>query len=133
MAISINLFFAGMLTILLPSIDKKLKTAGTLGLFAGLNIVAFILIFFLVQETKELSLEDLDHLFDIPMQDFARERLEELGRRRRGPREAVIPPPGDAATPASRDAAIPPPRDSVNPPPKEAVIPPPTSAVTPPP
>lgn len=99
-----------MLTILLPSIDKNLKTAGTLGLFAGLNIVAFILIFFLVQETKELSLEDLDHLFDIPMKEFASERLEELGRRRRrGPREAGIPPPRDAVITPPTDAATPPP------------------------
>lgn len=112
MAISINLFFAGILTILLPSIDRKLKPAGTLGLFAGLNIVAFVLIFFLVQETKALSLEDLDHLFNIPMRDFAKERLEKLVSRR-GPSETVNPPPRDASPPPSRDAATPRPRDDV--------------------
>ncbi|KAL4729680.1 hypothetical protein ACLX1H_004102 [Fusarium chlamydosporum] len=69
-AISINLFFAGLLTILLPRINALFKMAGTLGFFAGLNIVAFILIFFLVEETKQLTLEELDQVFDNPKSQF---------------------------------------------------------------
>ncbi|CEI40084.1 unnamed protein product [Fusarium venenatum] len=69
-AISINLFFAGLLTILLPRINAQFKIAGTLGFFAGLNVVAFVLIFFFVEETKQLTLEELDQVFDNPKRQF---------------------------------------------------------------
>ncbi|KAH7024090.1 hypothetical protein EDB80DRAFT_699202 [Ilyonectria destructans] len=70
-AISINLLFAGLLTILLPTINKTFKITGTLGSFAGLNVVAFILIYFLVEETKRLTLEELDDVYDNPKSMFA--------------------------------------------------------------
>ncbi|KAF5019721.1 hypothetical protein F66182_8264 [Fusarium sp. NRRL 66182] len=76
-AISINLFFAGLLTILLPRINAVFQMAGTLGFFAGLNLVAFVLIFFFVEETKQLTLEELDQVFDNPKSQFAREKLTE--------------------------------------------------------
>ncbi|KAH7245821.1 major facilitator superfamily domain-containing protein [Fusarium tricinctum] len=74
-AISINLLFAGLLTILLPRINAHFKMSGTLGFFAGLNIVAFILIFFFVEKTKQLTLEELEQVFDNPKSRFARDRL----------------------------------------------------------
>ncbi|KAJ4247776.1 hypothetical protein NW762_012985 [Fusarium torreyae] len=74
-AISINLFFAGLLTILLPRINAVFEMAGTLGFFAGLNIVAFVLIFFFVEETKQLTLEELDQVFDNPKSRFAHYQL----------------------------------------------------------
>ena len=37
-----------------------------MGLFAGLNVLAFILVFTFVEETKRRSLEDLDMVFDVP-------------------------------------------------------------------
>jgi hypothetical protein len=49
--------------------------SGTLGFFAGLNIVAFILIFFFVEKTKQLTLEELEQVFDNPKSRFARDRL----------------------------------------------------------
>ncbi|KAL9573050.1 hypothetical protein ACKAV7_002735 [Fusarium commune] len=74
-AISINLFFAGLLTILLPRINAVFEMAGTLGFFAGLNIVAFVLIFFFVEETKQLTLEELDTVFSNPKSRFAHYQL----------------------------------------------------------
>ncbi|KAG5754181.1 hypothetical protein H9Q69_006413 [Fusarium xylarioides] len=74
-AISINLFFAGLLTILLPRINAVFEMAGTLGFFAGLNIVAFVLIFFFVEETKQLTLEELDTVFNNPKRRFAHYQL----------------------------------------------------------
>ncbi|KAF5559575.1 polyol transporter 2 [Fusarium phyllophilum] len=74
-AISINLFFAGLLTILLPRINAVFEMAGTLGFFAGLNIVAFVLIFFFVEETKQLTLEELDTVFNDPKRRFAHYQL----------------------------------------------------------
>ncbi|KAM5341685.1 hypothetical protein ACJ41O_014716 [Fusarium nematophilum] len=75
-AISINLLFAGLLTILLPKMDKTLEISGTLGFFSGMNLVAWFLIFFFVEETKQLSLEELDLIFDQPKRRFARFELE---------------------------------------------------------
>ncbi|KAI1012020.1 hypothetical protein LB503_004225 [Fusarium chuoi] len=74
-AISINLFFAGLLTIILPRINAVFEMAGTLGFFAGLNIVAFVLIFFFVEETKQLTLEELDTVFNNPKSRFAHYQL----------------------------------------------------------
>jgi hypothetical protein len=53
--------------------------AGTLGFFAGLNIVAFVLIFFFVEETKQLTLEELDQVFDNPKSQFATYQVTEEG------------------------------------------------------
>ncbi|KAK5995691.1 Putative polyol transporter 2-like protein [Cladobotryum mycophilum] len=72
LAISINLGFAGLLSISFPSIISKLKEAGTLGVFSGLNVVALVLVFLLVEETKRRSLEDLDHIFAVSKREFMR-------------------------------------------------------------
>ncbi|KAH8899129.1 MFS general substrate transporter [Thozetella sp. PMI_491] len=69
-AIAVNLFFAGLLTILYPLMDSKLHASGAVGLFSGLNMVAFVLIYFLVEETRRLRLEDLDLIFDQPKRRF---------------------------------------------------------------
>ncbi|KAI5918159.1 hypothetical protein F4810DRAFT_693549 [Camillea tinctor] len=69
-AVAINLLFAGLLSMFFPSILQKLRSAGSLGLFAGLNLVAFILVFLLVEETKRRSLEDLDLIFAVPKREF---------------------------------------------------------------
>ncbi|KAF3357672.1 hypothetical protein VdG1_05775 [Verticillium dahliae VDG1] len=49
-----------------------INDAGALGLFSGLNVVAFVLVFFLLEETKRRSLEDLDTVFEHSKRDFAR-------------------------------------------------------------
>ncbi|KAK1671380.1 hypothetical protein BDP55DRAFT_560550 [Colletotrichum godetiae] len=76
-AISVNLFFAGILTIVFPAVNNALKSWGTLALFAGLNLVAFALIFLLVEETKQVSLEELSLIYAVPKKDFARFQLRE--------------------------------------------------------
>ncbi|KAJ7679753.1 hypothetical protein B0H17DRAFT_1077620 [Mycena rosella] len=52
-AVATNLFFASVLSV-------------TFGFYAGLNIVAVIMIFFLLPETKQRTLEELDHVFAVP-------------------------------------------------------------------
>ncbi|KAF4815819.1 putative polyol transporter 1 [Colletotrichum tropicale] len=69
-AISVNLFFAGVLTIIFPFINKTLQPAGTLSLFAGLSIVAFVLVFLIVEETKQISLEELSQIYAVPKWKF---------------------------------------------------------------
>lgn len=67
-----NLLFAGLLTLFYPSINHGLGDGGSLGLFAALNLVAFVLVFLLVEETKRRSLEDLDLVFAVRKRDFVR-------------------------------------------------------------
>lgn len=58
---------------LYPSIrdnQRGLGDGGSLGLFAVLNVIAFILVFFLVEETKGRSLEDLDLVFAVSKRRF---------------------------------------------------------------
>ncbi|RSM06022.1 hypothetical protein CEP52_005957 [Fusarium oligoseptatum] len=76
-AISINLLFAGILTILIPSINREFKIEGTLGFFAGMNVIAFILVWLFVEETKRLPLEELEKVYDNPKFDFAKYQLSE--------------------------------------------------------
>ncbi|KAK6081990.1 hypothetical protein SCUP515_02769 [Seiridium cupressi] len=71
-AISLNLFFAGLLSLLFPRLLFSLRPAGALGLFAGPSMVAFVLVFLVVEETKQKSLEDLDFVFGVPKRDFMR-------------------------------------------------------------
>lgn len=41
-----------------------------LTLCQGLNVIAFIMIFFFVPETKQRSLEELDYVFAVPTSKF---------------------------------------------------------------
>ncbi|KAF2971719.1 hypothetical protein GQX73_g1797 [Xylaria multiplex] len=76
-AVATNLLFAGLLSIFFPSIYAELDDGGTLGLFAGLNLVAFILVFLLVEETKRRSLEDLKAIFAVKKSRFTRYQVVE--------------------------------------------------------
>lgn len=69
-AVSINLGAAGFLAMFYPRIAMELTDAGSLGLFSFLNIVAFVLVFLLVEETKRRSLEDLDLVFAVSKRKF---------------------------------------------------------------
>lgn len=62
--------------------NKVLTPRGLLGLFSGLNLVAFSLVFFLVEETRRVSLEDLDEVFKNPKKKFVLGQLESIGIRR---------------------------------------------------
>jgi hypothetical protein len=86
-AVSINLFFAGLLTLIVPELTQALRNGDPtvapgqsklLGIFACLNVVAFVLIFFLVPETagatlqgrqegsiNYISLEELNYIFGV--------------------------------------------------------------------
>src|SRR5262249_26252055 len=46
------------------------KPQGAFGFYAGLNVLAFIMIFFFVPETKQRTLEELDYIFAVPLRKF---------------------------------------------------------------
>ncbi|KAI9771209.1 MAG: hypothetical protein M1839_002868 [Geoglossum umbratile] len=55
-----NLLGAGILSLTVPFLNDSLRATGLLCLFAGLNVVTFALVFFLVYETKSASLEEMN-------------------------------------------------------------------------
>ncbi|KAI1767905.1 hypothetical protein GGR53DRAFT_518149 [Hypoxylon sp. FL1150] len=70
-AVATCLFWAAVLGMTFPFILDRLSTVGAFGLYAGFNLVAFIMIFFLVPETKQRTLEELDYVFAVPNRKFA--------------------------------------------------------------
>ncbi|KAK0867179.1 hypothetical protein LTS02_004346 [Friedmanniomyces endolithicus] len=78
-AVFTNLFGAGVLALFVPQLTNVIGHSGLLGIFAGLNVVAFILVFFFVRETAgaavgggafgnmiSVSLEELNYIFGVP-------------------------------------------------------------------
>ena len=75
-AVFTNFLGAGLLTLFVPALTLVMGHAGLLGLFAGLNVVAFVLIFLFVRETAGatlgsapsmvfMSLEELNYIFGV--------------------------------------------------------------------
>ncbi|QIX01306.1 hypothetical protein AMS68_006823 [Peltaster fructicola] len=64
-AVATNNFWASILTISLPRMLVVFTPTGTVGFYAGLNVVAFFLIFFFLPETKQRTLEELDYVFGV--------------------------------------------------------------------
>nr|POF12771.1 putative polyol transporter 3 [Quercus suber] len=76
-AVFTNLFGCGVLALVVPVLTAKIGHPGLLGIFAGLNVVAFFLVFFFVRETAgaaigssvssclSVSLEELNYLFGV--------------------------------------------------------------------
>ncbi|KAL9627172.1 MAG: hypothetical protein Q9204_006759, partial [Flavoplaca sp. TL-2023a] len=63
LAVSINLFWAAVLTVVYPKLSDALTPTGAIGFFAGLNMIAFLMIFLWVPETKQRTLEELDYIY----------------------------------------------------------------------
>lgn len=76
-AVFANLFGAGLLTLFVPTLTRSIGQAGLLGIFAALNVVAFVLVFLFVRETAGaalggtpgsmtfMSLEELNYIFGV--------------------------------------------------------------------
>jgi hypothetical protein len=57
------------------SINSALTSPGSLGLFSGFNVIAFFLVFLFVEETGQISLEDLDFIYNVPKREFWRHQV----------------------------------------------------------
>lgn len=78
-AVSVNFFFAGVLTLFVPKLTAAIGLDGLFGVFSGCNVVAFFLIYRYVPEVigqvqnndrndrKALGLEELFYIFRQPM------------------------------------------------------------------
>lgn len=69
-AVWINAFGAAVLALTFPYMLTAFTPTGAIEFYCGLNIVAFIMIFLFVPETKALTLEELDYVFSIPTRQF---------------------------------------------------------------
>ncbi|CAJ0550186.1 Ff.00g101160.m01.CDS01 [Fusarium sp. VM40] len=72
-AVCINNTFesaAGILGLTFPRMTKAMSPTGAFGFYAGLNLIAWAMIFMFVRETKQLTLEELDQVFSVPTSQF---------------------------------------------------------------
>ncbi|CAG7554751.1 unnamed protein product [Fusarium equiseti] len=74
-AVATCFFWATVLGISFPFVLEQLHTVGAFGLYAVFNLIAFIMIFFWVPETKQRTLEELDWVFAVPTKKFASYQL----------------------------------------------------------
>ncbi|KAI9767074.1 MAG: hypothetical protein M1839_004631 [Geoglossum umbratile] len=75
LAVFWNMFGAGILILTVPFLSGALHATGLLCLFAGLNVIAFIMIFFLVYESKEATLEEMNDIFAVKTKSHSRYQL----------------------------------------------------------
>jgi hypothetical protein len=64
-SVAVNLLGAGILVLVFPMLMHRIGTTGSLSIFAGLNIVAFFLVYLFVPETRRRTLEELQFTFDL--------------------------------------------------------------------
>ncbi|KAH6642760.1 hypothetical protein C7974DRAFT_108176 [Boeremia exigua] len=69
-AVATCLFWAAVLSITFPLMLYALTPLGAICFYAGLNIVAFCMIFLWLPETKQRTLEELDYIFGVPTRRF---------------------------------------------------------------
>ncbi|KAB8264277.1 hypothetical protein BDV32DRAFT_117595 [Aspergillus pseudonomiae] len=74
-AVCINNTFAGVLSLTFPRMQTVMTPTGAFGFYAGLNLLAWFMIFCFVRETKQLTLEELDQVFSVPTKDFIHHEL----------------------------------------------------------
>lgn len=69
-AVATCLFWAAVLSITFPRLLAAFHPVGAFFFYAGLNVCAFVMIFFFVPETKQRTLEELDYVFAVPSKTF---------------------------------------------------------------
>ncbi|KAF7360872.1 putative Facilitated glucose transporter [Mycena sanguinolenta] len=69
-AVCINNTFAGVLSMTFPRMQTVMTPTGAFGFYAGLNLIAWGMIFCFVRETRELTLEELDQVFSVPTSQY---------------------------------------------------------------
>lgn len=74
-AVATNNFWAATLSVMFPWIWRTFKPQGMLGFFAGLNLLAVVLIFLFLPETNRWSLEELSYVFGVPTRVHAHHQL----------------------------------------------------------
>lgn len=63
--------WAAVLGLTFPRMLRAFTPPGAFFFYGGLNLLAFIMIFLWVPETKQLTLEELDQVFSVPTGVYA--------------------------------------------------------------
>ncbi len=96
-----NFLLAGILALTVPSLTQTIGHTGLLCLFAGLDALAFVLVWLLVPGTVEVTtLEDMNYVFGVPTRRHCEYQVREvlpwwvgrLGLGRKGGRRRKPPP-----------------------------------------
>lgn len=74
-AVATCFFWASILPVPFPAIPKTLGVVGAFCLYAGFNLVALVMIFLFVPETKQRTLEELDYVFAVSTHTFINYQL----------------------------------------------------------
>ncbi|KAI8299994.1 hypothetical protein K4K59_001863 [Colletotrichum sp. SAR11_240] len=69
--ICVNNAVGSALTLSFPELLHKIGPTGAFCFYAGLNLLAFFVIFFIIPETKQRTLEELDYIFGVPTRRHA--------------------------------------------------------------
>ncbi|KAL1882326.1 hypothetical protein VTK73DRAFT_1885 [Phialemonium thermophilum] len=77
-AVATNNFWASVITFAFPRMLQTMTTQGTFGFYAGLNLLALIMVFLWMPETKQRTLEQLDEIFSVPMRTHMRFQVCEM-------------------------------------------------------
>ena len=77
-AVATNNFWASVLSLTFPRMVLAMTIQGAFGFYAALNIVAFIMIFLWLPETKQRTLEELDYVFAVPTRTHMRFQLTQV-------------------------------------------------------
>lgn len=76
-AVSTANFWAAILSLTFPRILTALGSQGAFSLYAVLNILALVLIFLLLPETRLKTLDELDEVFSVPTRRFVQYQVTE--------------------------------------------------------
>lgn len=71
-------FFNFILAFTWPRLRTAFTPTGAFGWYAAWNVVGFFLVLMFLPETKDLTLEELDQVFDVPIMEHARYHLVEF-------------------------------------------------------
>lgn len=78
-AVATNNFWASVLSLTLPRMLTAFTPTGVFGFYAGLNFLAFWMIFFWLPETKQRTLEELDYVFAVPTRTHMKFQITQQG------------------------------------------------------
>ncbi|RFU27151.1 hypothetical protein B7463_g9175, partial [Scytalidium lignicola] len=77
-AVATNNFWASVITFAFPRMLQTMTTPGTFGFYAGLNLLALIMVFLWMPETKQRTLEQLDEIFSGSMRTHMKFQVKEV-------------------------------------------------------
>ena len=77
LAVATANFWAAVLSLTFPQLLAALKSQGAFALYAVLNVLAVVLVFLFVPETRLKTLDELDEVFSVPTRTFVKYQFTE--------------------------------------------------------